>query len=524
MDLTLYPWQKECIETWFACGGRGIVNVVTGAGKTIFALAAAKRLEETEKRALRVKIVVPTVPLMKQWDHALKSFLGASSAKEGEIGHFGGGRKETDRKYMIYVINSARYHLARHVLEDLKQGHAVLLIADECHRYASGENRKIFEFVPYVKQTKGKYYAIGLSATPEAEGYKEVLIPSIGKEIYRYGFASAAAVRQFCPFCIYHISLPFSKTEMSEYQELSDHLLRIKKRLFSLCRYLADMDSGAFFSQLRMLAGEKGEKAKLAGAFLGISYKRKRLVCSASSRAVCVSDLIKRLEGKEKIIIFGERIEQAEQVYRVLSPQYPGRVGRYHSCMGEQANKNVLERFRDGSVRILITCKALDEGIDVPDVSVGIILSGTSAKRQRIQRLGRILRKSEGKEIACLYYLFIRDSGEEPSFFPKKGDYFTACNLSYEIGNRSFRFPEYERAAALLLEEFSQQGAGDLQLEEAGVCLETGIVRPDWLIDRDVLRKKAESAVEKREKNYWICAGRLAQKRASCHFVQPVLE
>lgn len=152
--------------------------------------------------------------------------------------------------------------------------------------------------------------------------------------------------------------------------------------------------------------------------YMMLTYKRKRLLCLAAERLACVCELVERLGTREKIMIFGERISQADELYRRLSEKYPGRIGRYHSQMGRQANKNALERFSIGELRILISCKAIDEGVDVPDASVGIVLSGTSVQRQRIQRLGRIIRNAEGKDRASLYYLHVEESAEDAEFLP----------------------------------------------------------------------------------------------------------
>lgn len=138
MKKKLYQWQEECLERWFANKGRGMVQAVTGSGKTLLALTAAARLEEKLGRELHVKIVVPTGALMLQWDRALREFLSdsteipSSGSFRGVIGLRGGGHKAfPDCKYMIYVINSARYELARQILTELRKGEAVLLIADD---------------------------------------------------------------------------------------------------------------------------------------------------------------------------------------------------------------------------------------------------------------------------------------------------------------------------------------------------------------------------------------------------------
>jgi superfamily II DNA or RNA helicase len=135
--LELFGWQAECLDIWVQNGCRGIVSAVTGSGKTILALAAFQKLKTAIDQELRVKIVVPQTFLAYQWREEIRRNLKASST---EIGLYYGKRKDTGRKYAIYVVNSARYSLARHLMFDLTSGYAVLLVADECHHYGSPEN------------------------------------------------------------------------------------------------------------------------------------------------------------------------------------------------------------------------------------------------------------------------------------------------------------------------------------------------------------------------------------------------
>ena len=183
-----------------------------------------------------------------------------------------------------------------------------------------------------------------------------------------------------------------------------------------------------------------------------LSFKRKSLVCLASARTTCTCDLIARLDDSEKIIIFSERTKQADELYQLLQKSYPEKVGRYHSKMGKWANRNVLDRFREGSVRILIACKAIDEGIDVPDASVGIIMSGTSTQRQRIQRLGRIIRKNNGKERSALYYLHITETSEDSCFLPDAANH-RLFELTYDSLKHYFTNPAYDEKALSLLND-----------------------------------------------------------------------
>ena len=210
------------------------------------------------------------------------------------------------------------------------------------------------------------------------------------------------------------------------------------------------------------------------------AYKRKNLVCLATARVSCALDLTERLGTEARILIFGERVSQAEELYGLLQERCPGRAGRYHSGMGAQANKNVLERFQAGDVRILVACRAIDEGMDVPEVSVGIVLSGTSAQRQRLQRLGRIIRKKENGGRASLYYLHIAESQEDSCFLPEGRENRT-LELEYCPENRSFLNPVYQERAERLLDSIHGQEAAPGKLREAERCLRLGCVRAGGL-------------------------------------------
>ena len=82
MNKELYDWQEECLERWFEHNGRGIVQAVTGSGKTLLALSAMDRLNQKLNGSLRVKIVVPTGALMRQWNQALREYLAAAPSND----------------------------------------------------------------------------------------------------------------------------------------------------------------------------------------------------------------------------------------------------------------------------------------------------------------------------------------------------------------------------------------------------------------------------------------------------------
>lgn len=413
-----YQWQEECLTIWEEHGCRGIVQAITGAGKTVLAVKAIKRLWQTYGGNLWTVIVVPTRALMVQWNRIL-----LSSFLEGDT---------PDRpQFQIYVINSARYRLARQILGKLRGGAAVLLIADECHHYTSEENRKIFEFIPYTADVPGRCFSLGLSATVEDRDSAKILEPALGRIIFHYSYSRAVKEGVISEFRLIQIALSFQDNEYEEYQDLSERMKSLRTQLYT--RYPLLKKAGvSFFPMLQTFAKEDCTKlGDLAKAFLFLSYQRKKVVCMAVNRIFCVQALLSEIDIRKKVIIFSERIEQAEALFALLKYEYGGKVGKYHSGAGEQANQNTLERFRNSEILILITCKALDEGIDVPDAEIGIILSGTGMERQRLQRLGRILRKSDRKKTACLYYLFVRESMEEKSYVPLRGEFFQTEDREY---------------------------------------------------------------------------------------------
>ncbi|MCC8101763.1 MAG: DEAD/DEAH box helicase family protein [Clostridiales bacterium] len=535
-----YQWQRECLERWLENGGRGMVQAVTGSGKTRLAIRAIDALEQKLGQKVMVKIVVPTSSLMRQWASALRNHQreNRQSQEDGRIGLRGGGRKDPiNCKYMIYVVNSARYELARQILAQLESGEAVFLIADECHHYASGENHLIFEFLTRINREEAAYYSLGLSATLPSGMDGRILAESLGPRIYSYGMAKATDRKTICPIDVFHVALTFWPDEMAEYEDLTDKMTRcfdvLRKKapfldglsqrdLFEELRRLSTGMTGASFSSGRRQGaqpseaqrggGGNRETGRLARVYLNLSYKRKKLVCLASSRLSCAEALIRLLGQQKRILVFGERIAQAEELYCILNLQYPGRVGRCHSKMGEQANRSSLERFRIGEYRILITCKSMDEGVDIPDASIGIILSGTSGHRQRIQRMGRIVRKKEGKNRASLYYLHIEESVEDACYLPDLGDS-RIFELAFDAKTWDFMSDGYEEASWQVEEDLICAGTDEKTMREAYRCLDEGRVRGDWMSTPEELEEQIAAAHTPEERNYWVCMKKVAAAR-----------
>lgn len=502
-----YAWQQECLQAWEAARFRGIAHVVTGAGKTFLALNAID-LYLSRFPDARIKIVVPTIPLARQWQLSLLHHFDDPLLRPGFFG--GGVRSSPDQRVMIYIINSARDTLSQHIRRDFSLGYHVLLICDECHHCQSPQNRHIFDFTSSSFASGKQYASLGLSATPFGTADDDILRHALGPEIYRYDVASASSDGIVSPFSVCEVAVSFLPKERIEYDQLSRDLVLLLEKLLKAYPELKKLPPSVFMKSVTKIASAAGmDPENIAVAFLLKTWKRKEISTLAFSRILCAISLIERLPENERILIFCERISQAEQAALALRKKFGNICALYHSIMTHEARVRNLSAFRSNQVRILVSCRCLDEGIDVPDATVGIVLSSSAVTRQRIQRLGRILRRSEGKESATLYYLYIQESADNPSFLPGL-EAEKAIPLRFRTPEQDFENDLYLYAANCLMQESRQAGYTDSQLRELRSCLLEGLVRPDYLLPVDIQTKQAAQAASRHENNYWLTMKKLS--------------
>lgn len=502
--MKLYRWQEECLEKWKENNYRGIVNAVTGSGKTTLALAAIRRLQQ-EQPELRVKVIVPTIPIADQWMRAI-----SQSSENGSTiaGFYGGGRKDdTSSRMLVYIVNSARTALTSHIRKEFALNHPVLLICDECHHYQSTENRRIFDFQKDFSahpEFESYYSCLGLSATPFQTNDDFFLKQSLGDEFYTYDLSAALEHKIVSPFRVGHTAVSFLKEERNEYLRLSNQLSLTLSRLYATHPYLKEMDKRQFFKTLTKAAKQADmDPEDPMVSFLLTAYQRKEVSVLAVSRLLCCIDLIRRLPPKAKIIVFCERIPQAEQLHQMICRKFAASSSLYHSKLTQESRKRVLDAFQTGASRILVSCKCLDEGVDVPDADVGIVISSSSVPRQRIQRLGRILRRSPQKDSAILYYLYVKESADETVYLDEFAQS-QMFDLRYYPEEKSFSNDLYEYAARNILDSLKTTARDPAVLKEFRTCIEEGIVRADYLSESSTLLSHYKSASSKHEKNYWM--------------------
>jgi superfamily II DNA or RNA helicase len=348
-------WQEKAMTRWIAHGYRGIISVVTGGGKTVFALSCIAHL-----RPDTTLIVVPTAALLEQWwDEAASYFdipleaihviTGRGNVKAGSIN--------------LAVINTASG------IAPAGRWGKLFLIVDECHKAASESFRKVLDL-----QTAA---SLGLSATPERpydDGLEAVLVPAIGPVIFTYDYGDALEERVIVPFTLHNVVFDLEEDRQAEYDKLTKAIARTVSQ-----------------------EGAESEKA------IGLMLKRARVLNLSMNRIRIALKLVLANRAK-KILIFHEDIQACNIISSVLDNAGIANT-IYHSQMGVKARAEALHAYRTHQTQILVTCRALDEGFNVPETEMGIIAASTATRRQRIQRLGRVVRPAPNNETASIYTL-----------------------------------------------------------------------------------------------------------------------
>jgi superfamily II DNA or RNA helicase len=390
-------WQVEAINYWKESYA-GIVKVVTGGGKTIFAQLCILEFFNRYPNG-QVLIVVPTVALLDQWYISLQDEL---FVQPNEIGLLSGREKIDDKvskPIVVAVLNSARNYSKK--FAGLRP---TFLIVDECHRAGSLKNSQALE---------GDFVAtLGLSATPEREydsGFEDFLVPKLGPVIYSYSYKDAAKDEILSKFTLINVRFDLLPDEDKEYKSLTRRIAMLMEKNVE----------------------ENQDKIKR------LLLKRASVISSASMR-IPIAVKIAEMNKGEKTVIFHEKTSSANSIYRLLLERGHSAT-IYHTGLGPALRRENLRMFRKGMFDFLVCCRALDEGLNIPEASVGIIASSTASSRQRIQRLGRILRKAKGKENAVIYTLYATQ--EEYERLAKEAASFSEiATVSWQVGGVNKHF------------------------------------------------------------------------------------
>lgn len=388
----------EALERWHAARDRGVIEAATGTGKTAVALGAIADLHQQHGDRLRVAIVVPSKVLASQWRTELVQKLGLRSDQIGEQ-HSDVERRWDQQPVLLTVIDTARTALSQVLTGWTRGGRHSLLVVDECHRSGSEYNAQIFD---------GRYDAsLGLSATPERpDGAHDRVYGGLGRPIYRYPLRRALDDGILAPVLSVNLYVDFDTTEQARWTSLTDSI-GVAFRSFAAQNGLSG-PTDVLAEAVRLAADDDAAASHL----LKLITQRRVLLTSARARLACQRSLLEwTSEERRRALVFHESIAAAEISHEILVDLRVA-AGIDHSKLAKADRARAMSRFRSGQSQVLVAVRALDEGVDVPEVDTAIISAGTRSRRQRIQRLGRILRAKPGKQ-ALVFTILVRGTHEE---------------------------------------------------------------------------------------------------------------
>ncbi len=385
-DYELRSYQRAAMEAWRENGDRGVpaseasggselprcsgvLELPTGSGKTVIAI---KAIEEIAAPTL---IVVPTIDLLSQWRDELRREFDVP------IGEFGGGVQSREA---ITVSTYDSAYLKADSIGDVFP----FVIFDEAHHLGGEGYREIARLLAAP-------FRMGLTATFERpDGAHEVIEELVGPVVYRTS-ADELAGEHLAPYDVKRIEVSLTPKERAEYEQVQETFIS----------YLREsgiqMQRGSDYQELVKRSGNdpRAREALLA------KQRAREIVSNAERKIEELGDILDRHRG-ERIIVF---TAHNDLVYR-LSERFLVPAITHRTSTGER--REILNRFREGTYSRIVASNVLDEGVDVPDASVAVVLSGSGSEREFTQRLGRILRPGEGKR-ALLYELVSRDTAEE---------------------------------------------------------------------------------------------------------------
>ncbi len=364
----LRDFQEKAVEAWFKAGGRGVVVLPPGSGKTVIAADVIRRLCKP------TLVVVPTLPLLEQWRSMISRLLGV------EAGALGGGRHEL-RGITVSTYDSA--YLRAEELGDKFE----LAVFDECHHLAAEGYSQIGEMLAAP-------YRLGLTATFEREDGRHILLFSlIGGIVFRMGPGELAG-KHLAEFEVVRVPVELTEDEKLEYER---HMREYKSYLEKAGLKMRDIED---FRRLIMRSG-----VSLPARRALLAWNEARRIALNSRAKIEALKKILEAHRQDKVLIFTEYNEMAELISReLLIPLITHRTKR-------EEREELLSGFREGRYTKIVTSKVLDEGVDVPDAKVAIIVGGSGSRREFIQRLGRVLRRS-GVKVALLYEIVSKGTVE----------------------------------------------------------------------------------------------------------------
>jgi superfamily II DNA or RNA helicase len=364
-----HPHQNESITAWIQHGRRGVVVLPTGSGKSQVALMA---MLEVQRSTL---IVAPTIDLMNQWYDLL------SKAFAIDVGLLGGGYHEIE-DVTVATYDSAYMHMER------LGNRFGLIVFDEVHHLPG-------EMYSHAAEMCIAPNRLGLTATPERADGRHVLLDTlVGPVAYERGIRELSGEY-----------LAEYRVERRQVQMVAEERVQYEAALHEYQRFLQDknirLGSANGWRNFVMLSAKSTDGRRAMHA-----YRRHRQIALGTTAKMRVLEEILKAHPRDRVLIFTNDNESVHEISETfLIPAITHRTRT-------KERKYILEAFNKGEYLGLVASKVLNEGVNIPEANVAVVLSGSGTIREHVQRLGRILRQRQGKQ-AVLYEVISKDTVED---------------------------------------------------------------------------------------------------------------
>ena len=359
--MKLREWQETAFPLWWN-RKRGIVKVVTGGGKTVFAIHCLKQyLKENQNNS--ILIVVPSIALLDQWYEGLLQSYDANQLS------LNGGGEHLEELSMITIstIDSVKNII------DKFDASQTLLIVDECHKIGTEKRGETL--------TNYWHATLGLSATPERDyddNFYIIIKKILGDIIFDYDYIDAREDEVIVNFKLLYAYAAMTPEEEDEYKKFTKSIQRRAATIGG--NNLNDYP-------LKMMI-----------------FNRARMVKNSKNRIPFGIELLQKYK-RDSWIVFTENKKQAKEFNTIINTKgYQSAI--YNTDLDASEREENLNNFKSGNLNVLVSCTALDEGFDMPEADGAMILSASSSKRQRIQRMGRVLRITANKQNALIVTVY----------------------------------------------------------------------------------------------------------------------
>ncbi|TMC23918.1 MAG: DEAD/DEAH box helicase [Chloroflexi bacterium] len=380
-----HDYQVEALLAWELAKRRGSIVLPTGAGKTFVALQTIYRMK------CSTVVIAPTIDLLHQW------YARLVNAFSLEIGVYYSGEKK------VQPLTVTTYHSAGDLMAEYGNTFK-LIIFDEVHHLPAPSWGETALMAPAPLR-------LGLTATyPEAHEQTNGrwdLSDLIGPIVYTKRIEELIGV-QLAQYRTERLRVDLTPDERARYD--ADHAIYMG---YVRAQDLPRRFGASWLMELMRLSVSNVQARR---AFLA-RQRILRLLSSCEGKFNALEGLLHEY-AHEQVLVFAE---QNAVVYDIAK-RYLVPAITHETSAAER--KHILDSFQAGRYRVIVTSRVLNEGVDVPEAKIAIVLGGTAGAREYIQRLGRILRKVENRE-AVLFEIIVRktlDEGKAQRRQPRKTD------------------------------------------------------------------------------------------------------